>query len=198
MKITDLKVVFICPDHNDFYKKRMSHMVQLLNSIGFKDVIHHKSSTESYPSCLSQAFINILTQYIDIPVLILEDDVEFTSIDTFDYVNDADAIYFGISKSGGHSTENRHDGDYRVEAYSDSQVRVLNMLTTHAILYNSKRYKLAVIEALKSNPTFHSDVIISRLQKDYKILANKNPSFYQSAALNTNPHSENWTRFSLP
>jgi hypothetical protein len=198
MKIRDLKVVFICPDHNDFYKKRMSHMVQLLNSIGFKDVIHHKSSTESYPSCLSQAFINILTQYIDIPVLILEDDVEFTSIDTFDYVNDADAIYFGISKSGGHSTENRHYGDYRVEAYSDSQVRVLNMLTTHAILYNSKRYKLAVIEALKSNPTFHSDVIISRLQKDYKILANKNPSFYQSAALNTNPHSENWTRFSLP
>lgn len=198
MKITDLKVVFICPNNNDFYRKRMDHMVQMLNKVGFKNVVHHKSTTELYPSCLSQAFIDILTEYIDTPILILEDDVEFTSVDTFDYINDVDAIYFGISKSGGHSTENKEDGGCCFAPYSNSQVRILNMLTTHAILYNSKEYKTRVIEELKNNPTFHSDVIISRLQKHYKILANKNPSFYQSAALNTNPHSENWTRFTLP
>lgn len=198
MKITDLKVVFICPNHNDFYKKRMDHMVKMLNTVGFKDVVHYCSSSESYPVCLSQAFIDILTTFNDSQVLILEDDVDFTGIDTFDYTEDADAIYFGISKSGGHSSENRDDGKSHVEPYSHSQSRVINMLTTHAILYISKEYKNAIINALKSNLNSHSDVVISRLHKHYKILANKNPSFYQSSTLNINTHSENWTRFTLP
>jgi hypothetical protein len=189
MKIQDLKVIYICPEHNEKYRKRKAHMQQLLEKIGFKEVIHFKSSAAKYPQCLTLANIEILTTYNTEPILLLEDDVEFTGVDTFDYVPDADAIYFGISRSGGHPYLNTHQGGCKVEPYSLSQVRVLNMLTTHAILYISTRYKNAVIEQLKRNLPNHSDVMISRLQPHFKVLANKAPSFYQAAHLNNGNHN---------
>ena len=71
------------------------------------------------------------------------------------------------------------------EPYSDTQVRVLNMLATHSILYLSRRYKLAVIESLKlCESGYHSDVAISRIQKNFFVYANKIPTFYQSNQFN--------------
>lgn len=189
MKIQDLKVIFICPEHNEKYRKRKAHMEQLLERIGFKEVIHFKSSSIKYPQCLTLATIEILTTYNTEPILLLEDDVDFTGIDTFDYVSDADAIYFGISRSGGHPRLNTHQGGCKVEPYSLRQVRVLNMLTTHAVLYISTRYKNAVVEQLKRNLPNHSDVMISRLHPNFKVLANKAPSFYQAAHLNNGNHN---------
>lgn len=184
MKLQDLKVIYICPEHNDRFKKRKEHMASMLEKIGFKEIIHYKSTTEKYPTCLSLATIDILTKYNSEPFLLLEDDVDFTGIATFDYVADADAIYFGVSRSGGHPYLNTHNGGCVVKPYSASQVQVLNMLTTHAILYISQKYKNAVIQQLKANLTAHSDVMISRLQRHFKVLANKNPSFYQAARFN--------------
>lgn len=60
MKITDLKVVFSCPDHNEKYNMRRQHMEQLLKNIGFTQIEHYKSSTENYPDCLNKANIEIL------------------------------------------------------------------------------------------------------------------------------------------
>jgi hypothetical protein len=188
-KIQALKVIFICPDHNEKYQKRKAHMVALLEKIGFKDVIHFKSSAVKYPQCLTLATIEILTQYNNEPILLLEDDIEFTGVDTFDYVPDADAIYFGISRSGGHPRQNTHLGGCKVVPYSAKQVRVMNMLTTHAILYLSSAYKNAVIAQLRRNLLAHSDVMIARLQPNFKILANKAPSFYQAAHLNNGNHN---------
>ena len=119
----------------------------------------------------------------------LEDDVEYTGIDSFDYVADADAIYFGVSRSGGHPRLNTHQGGCKVVPYSINQVRVMNMLTTHAILYISSKYKNAVIDQLKKHLLNHSDVMISRLQPNFKVLANKAPSFYQAAHLNNGNHN---------
>jgi len=195
MNIRDLKVVFICPNHNEFYQKRCEHMKIMLKENGFKDVVHYKSSSESYPKCLSQAFIDVLSQY-DEPILVLEDDVEFTNVDIFEFVI-ADAIYFGISKSAGHKHENKDDGMSLFENYSDTQVKVINMLATHAIFYITREYKNAVIQALQNDSHSHSDVVISRLQSRFKILANKNPSFYQSSKFNYSKHSENWTKFNI-
>jgi len=189
MKIQELKVIYICPEHNEKYQKRKAHMQQLLEKIGFKEVIHFKSSALKYPQCLTLATIEILTTYNTEPILLLEDDVDFTGVDTFDYVADADAIYFGISRSGGHPHLNTHLGGCKVEPYSLKQVRVLNMLTTHAILYISTSYKNAVIDQLKRNLPNHSDVMISRLQPHFKVLANKAPSFYQAAHLNNGNHN---------
>jgi hypothetical protein len=198
MKIQDLKVIYICPDHNEKYKKRKQHMDSLLKKIGFKDIIHFKSSSINYPYCLTVATIEILKKYINEPFLLVEDDVEFTGIDTFDYIQDADAIYFGISKSGGHPKENISRGNSIVFPYSSNQIKIHNMLSTHAILYISRRYKSAVIQRLQENMRTYNDVIISRVQPHFKVLANKYPSFYQSTRFNDDGGwVESQTKFNL-
>jgi hypothetical protein len=186
MKLTDLKVVYICPDHNTKYNQRKQHMDTLLRKIGFKDIIHHKSGTESYPSCLANAIKTILTTYLTEPILVLEDDVEFTGTDEFEYPEDTDAIYFGLSFWGGHLTKNYHCGHSIFRPYSPSQVRVINMLGGHAILFVSKQYKEAVINEMDNciKHSLHTDIVMSRLQRNFFVLANKIPSFYQSLAFN--------------
>ena len=193
MKITDLKVVYLCPDHNEKYHRRKMHMDTMLNQMGFKDIVHYKSGTESYPTCLSLATKNILMTYLDEPILFLEDDVEPTGIVDVEYIDNVDAIYVGLSNVGGHSTENIHEGLAQFEQYSNSQARILNMLSGHAIVYNTRRYKEAVIEAMNEciEKKLYNDVAISRIQKNYLVLANKIPSFYQSLKFNEeqkNPH----------
>ena len=64
MKLIDIPVVFINPDHNDKYTARKEHMIELLKSIGFKTIIQHKSGNEAYPTCIVQATINVLQNYL--------------------------------------------------------------------------------------------------------------------------------------
>lgn len=196
MKIQDLKVVYICPDHNEKYHKRKLHMNTMLAELGFKDVVHYKSGTDAYPICLSKATVDILTTYMDTPILILEDDIDFTGVREFDFVEDADAIYFGISRSAGHPIQNIDQGVVQFEPYSETQVRIKNMLTTHAILYISQSYKRSVIEVL-SNCMIYNDIALSRIQSNFKVLANIRPSFYQSNKYNTRTHLELYTNFQL-
>jgi hypothetical protein len=86
-------------------------MDDLLSKIGFltEKLEHFKSSTENYPDCLAKANIEILTKYMNEPVLILEDDVEFTGVEEFDMIKESDAIYFGLRIAGGHATQNHAD-----------------------------------------------------------------------------------------
>lgn len=186
MKLRDLRTVFICPDHNEKYTRRKEHMFLLLKD--FSNARHFKSGTENYPSCLLQAFIDILEAHMDDePLLILEDDVTFTGRDDeIDIPPNVDAVYLGLSIFRGSSTINHSDGVHELSAFSDKQVRVLNMLATHAIVYVSKAYKQAVVDTLKPyiGIDYHSDVLISRLHSSFLILANKKPSFYQSSEFN--------------
>lgn len=203
MKLIDIPVIFICPDHNEKYSKRKEHMFELLNKIGFKSIVHYKSGNESYPTCLLKAFIDILRQNLnDLPVLVVEDDIEcfleLNSDTEFDMPDDTDAFYVGFSKSGGHKTLNSHDGWSQIEKISDKHIRILNMLTTHAILYKSKEYKQRVITQLNNlldKPLYHSDVIIARLHPEYKIYGYHYPLFYQSVKWGNVEHTENYTKF---
>ena len=188
MKLLEQLVVFICPDHNEKYRKRRVYMEGLLSSLGFQHVVHYKSGTEGYPECLVTATIDILETYLSRPFLLLEDDIGYTGVSldvTID--DDTDAVYLGLSKYGGHLTENQNVYPLSYEAHSDTQVRVLSMLATHAIFYNSPAYKLGVINALQSRPRpgYHSDVLISRIQPHYKVLALKRPLFFQSNLFNS-------------
>ena len=198
MRLQDLKVVYICPDHNDKYRARKEHMDTLLTQCGFTKIEHFKSSTEDYPDCLSKATIEILTKYMTEPVLILEDDVEFTGVGEFDMIEGADAIYFGLSIAGGHSTENHANGACRHTSYSTSQVRLQNMLGGHAILYISPAYKQAVINSFQEymGQRYYNDVLMSRLHPHFLVLANKQPSFYQSSRFNTGSE-EYYTKITL-
>jgi hypothetical protein len=203
MKLIDIPVVFICPDHNEKYHSRKVHTVELLNKIGFKTIIHHKSGNESYPKCLVKANIDVLTQYLnDSPVIIIEDDVELfldlNSETEFDMPEDTDAFYLGFSKSGGHKTLNSHDGWSQVQMISNKHIRILNMLTTHAILYKSKSYKQRVIQELGKvleNPSYYNDVVLARLHPLYKIYGYYYPLFYQSVKWGNVQHTEDYTKF---
>ena len=198
MKIVDFKTVYICPDHNEKYHTRKVHMDNMLNTLGFKNFTHYKSSTDNYPTCLTKANIDILENNLDTPVLILEDDIEWTGINEVVFDTNVDAIYLGLSKSGGHPTDNIYLGDSTFENWSDTQVKVINMLSGHAILYISKRYKEAVIESLKNNMLFYHDVLLSRLQPNFNVLANKKCVFYQSHRFNDGKmNEENTTKIDL-
>jgi len=186
MYLKDIPVVYICPDHNEKYHARKEHTEALLRQIGFTSITHHKSGTEGYPACLANATVDILRQHLDDkPVLILEDDVELykpcDESTTIEFPPLADAFYLGLSKYGGHPTENSHQGNSKVERVDPTTLRILNMLTTHAIVYISRRYKEAVIHALTTLPPgTHTDVAVSRLQPHYFVYSLRYPLFYQS------------------
>jgi len=196
MRIQDFKVVYICPDHNEKYHARKLHMDSMLATLGFKDIVHYKSDTYGYPRCLCDATIDILTQYMNEPILVLEDDVEFTGVSEFEFVHGADAIYFGLSRSAAHPTVDTSSGESVFKPYSDTHVRVVNMLSAHAILYITPRYKQAVCDALRATKGFN-DIAMTRLQPTYRILANKTPSFFQSAKFNAPGHDDANTLFNI-
>lgn len=203
MKLVDIPVVFINPDHNEKYSARKDHMFDLLNKIGFKTIIHHKSGNEAYPTCLAQATIDVLQNYLnDEPIILIEDDVELFSeinADTdFEMPDNTDAFYLGFSKSAGHKILNSHDGMSHVQKISDKHIRIFNMLTTHAILYKSKTYKERIIwEMLNilNRPGYYNDVVIARTQPEYKIYGYHYPLFYQSVKWGNVQHTEDFTRF---
>jgi hypothetical protein len=174
-------------------------MDSLLNTIGFTHVEHYKSGTEAYPACLVNATIDILQKNMDEPFLLLEDDVEFTGVDTVAVDVSADAIYLGLSQFGGSKTIDKWEGYAQHIPHSETQVRVMNMLSGHAILYISSLYKQAVIDILTTfrSIKYNSDVLMSRIQANYLVLANKKPSFYQSAKFNSR-YLEEWTKFVIP
>ena len=196
MRIQDFKVVYICPDHNEKYHARKLHMDSMLATLGFKDIVHYKSGTDGWPKCLNDATVNILTTYMNEPILLIEDDVEFTGVSEFEFVHGADAIYFGLSRSAAHPTLDRNRGESVFKPYSNTHVRVVNMLSAHAILYITPHYKQAVCDALRATKGFN-DIAMTRLQPKYRILANKTPSFFQSAKFNAPGHDDANTLFSI-
>jgi hypothetical protein len=204
MHLKDIPVVYICPDHNEKYHARKEHTEALLRTIGFTSITHHKSGTEAYPACLATATIDILKQHLDdMPVLILEDDVDMYCPLNEDTVIEfpplTDAFYLGMSKHAGHPTENSHLGNAKVDRIGPAYLRILNMLSTHAIVYVSRRYKEAVIQALTTVPAgTHTDVAISRLQPHHFVFSLRHPLLYQSGSLGNDPRVEFATKFEVP
>lgn len=203
MKVVDIPVIFICPDHNEKYTARKYHMFQLLQQIGFKNIQHHKSGNEAYPTCLAKATIDIMNQNLnDEPFILLEDDVEpfieLNSETDFEMPEDTDAFYLGFSRSAGHPNLNSHQGFCSVQPKSEKHIRILNMLTAHAILYKSRKYKEKVIEIMQEiigKTGYYNDVAISRIQSNYNIYGYKYPLFYQSVKWGNVQHTEEFTRF---
>lgn len=201
MKITDIPVVFVCPDSNEKYSARKIHMLNLLPRIGFKNVTMYKSSTDDYPYCLNKAFVDILKANLnDSPILVLEDDVDITKFyhEIITYPEDTDAFYLGFSKSGGSKTQNVDDGHSVISHIDLKHIRIQNMLSGHAILYISKRYKQAVIDVLQSvSGPYHTDILVSRIQSNFNIYGYYYPLFYQSSKFGNTLHVEDVTNFTF-
>ena len=45
--------------------------------------------------------------------------------------------------------------------------------------------------------SYSHDILLSRLQSNFTILANKKPVFYQSSKFNIGTHEENWTKIEI-
>lgn len=190
MKIQDIKTYYICPAHNEKYMNRKLYMEKLLQNLGFTNFQHQKSSTEDYPSCLSKAMIDILQQNLNQePILILEDDVEFTGVDDVYFDSETDAVQIGLSKSSASMSANRHSGSAVWVSISEDQVRLMNMLSLHAKIQISKEYKLSTIEVLQNAIALkeYNDVHVARNLQNFFIRANKKPSFFQSDSLENDP-----------
>jgi hypothetical protein len=175
-------------------------MEVLCAELGFKEVVHWKSGTENYPECLNIATAEILEHFADRPFLLLEDDVEPQGLREFDIPTDADAVYLGLSKCAGSKILNRWQGDAQFAPHSESQVRVMNMLSGHAVYYHSAVYRRAVAGYLRSHMGFkiYNDILTARLQPCFRVYANKKPLFYQANRFNVPNDLEAVTRFEIP
>ena len=118
--------------------------------------------------------------------LVLEDDIKTTDKVEVElrYPEEADAIYLGVSNHGyirSHPTQGFR-GVVLASQYTSRWKRVLNMCSTHAILYLSDRYIKAV--SSKVEHCVHNgiafDVGIASLHKDFIILTPNDPVFYQT------------------
>lgn len=122
------------------------------------------------------------------PCLVLEDDVNITEWynPVVDIPNDADAVYFGTCLNGLHPDwQNRHPNeaccdDPKVISIHDKYYRISGMLTTHAILYKSRKYIKDCIKIISAdNGKNHCDVLMASRMHKYNIYACKNPMFFQ-------------------
>ncbi len=221
ISITNFKIIYICPDHNAKYQLRKQHTESLLKQMGFTNIVHYKSGTKRYPYCLAKATYKILYNNLKDPFILVEDDIEFNDLHyqlheslyhdssikenlpiiTKQILDKADAIYLGISRYAGHPTINYDNGRSKVISYDHLYVKVINMLSTHAILYLSRQYKIKVLllmkDIIRNDVQYNTDVKISRIQKHFNILALRKPLFYQSDKLDNPPLIKHATLFRI-
>jgi len=196
IKLKEILVICICPDHNEKYHKRRIHMEKLLNKLEFKNVVHYKSSSEKYPYCLNNANIDIFSKYKP-PFLLLEDDIKETQDipNELEIPDNTDAFYLGLSSGGGHPTNNYDEGNSKFEYINNNLFKVKNMLTTHAILYVNPTYISHVRNQLITKPTYYNDVIISQIQNKFNVYCHNESYFYQWKELDGH---ENATKIKIP
>jgi len=122
------------------------------------------------------------------PTLILEDDVNSTEWyrQMFDIPEDADAVYVGTCLNGLHSDwKNREPnsaccGDPSILQKLENYYKISGMLTTHAILYCSEKYKNDCIKIIEQDGgNNHCDVLMAQNMYKYNVYACKYPMFFQ-------------------
>lgn len=119
----------------------------------------------------------------DKPALIIFDDVKTTPSysSTIDIPDDTDAFYLGTSLNG--ILQGKVLPRTSLCAYHDSNnLKILNMVCSHAILYISNEYKQFVINRLKNfieNPVGSLDELLATKLHYFKIYCGNYPSLYK-------------------
>jgi hypothetical protein len=115
--------------------------------------------------------------------LLFEDDIAVTHFDhIIDVPENADAIYFGVSKMG---VINGKDEEMlivsRVDGY-DKVVRIYNMLSAHAVLYLNMDYVRSVSSLIEKyiDLDIPHDIALAEHMKDWNVYAVDKPVFIQS------------------
>jgi hypothetical protein len=164
---------------------------QHLTSLNFKNIERYsaKRGKNAIEGC-ALSHIDILRKNAsNTPFFILEDDIgpNYCYISQIEIPDDVDAIYFGYSMWG-------YDID-RAKKFSKMDTptsfievkkgvyKLTNMLSTHAIMYCSKRYALAaadIMEQILEKENWHCDYAVSLIQNNFNVYAPSKPYFVQS------------------
>jgi hypothetical protein len=141
-----------------------------------------------------------------LPLLVLEDDVgvseHYSPILTVP--DNTDAIWLGASDFGALSIVD-HVGFIHMQLAEEAEcglLRVHNLLSTHAILYLTERFRLAAIEAIikcVADLGRPPDCGLAMIQSDFNVYAGREMSFFQDGTLQPPGRAlvEEWTRFTL-
>lgn len=155
---------------------------KMLNKLGVQAEKFDGEITAPYTVGVAKAHLNALqtAQHI----LILEDDATDTPDFKmeFEAPDDADAIYLGSSLFGMLKGQTTYNGVIAAD-YSQDYLRVFNMLSMHAVLYLSYRYKNHVKKLLTEfiqNPQGGCDDNIARTMYKFNIYVRKDPFFFQN------------------
>lgn len=178
--IRDLPTYFINLDEDvDKYTSALS----LLQYLGFKNVTRFPGIKAS-GGCRKSHHKLLTDKSIPTPCLVLEDDILFTGNDKFEYEipDDADALYLGLSEWG-RFLDFMGAGWVHYEKVDEHVVRILNGLSTHAIIYFNEEYRNMVARIANwhsyTNPS-PFDIGIAEVQRYFNVYAIDVPIFKQS------------------
>lgn len=127
---------------------------------------------------------------VRVPFVIMEDDCELTNAFTpvLDLAGEADAYYLGVSKFGLATPGKMSWGaweEVRTTRFDDNCLRVENMLSRHAILVLTDRFRQAAIQCsldalAHPEECYPGDVGYATLQSRYLVLTPRRPMCHQS------------------
>ena len=185
MDIRDIDIVFL---HGPHRPERREHMQNMLKEAGLRGECHVGYCDKGRHSGVL-GLIELFKKRLDgefRPFICLEDDCNVTP--WFRHVinvpADADGVYLGISKWSMHPQFNRACVLYQGASVDQCPdvVRLVNMLSNHAVLFLTRSWAEACLEAYHETATWASpdyDILQSRKMPYFKIYALKSPVFYQ-------------------
>jgi hypothetical protein len=188
MDIREVDMVFL---HGPHRPERKEHIERVLDEKGLRGECVLGICDQGKRSGVTST-MNLLKKRLEgdfKPFILLEDDCSAT--EWFRHVipvpKDADAVYVGISAYGLHPMVDQ--AILRIDAVSVPKhpelVKLNSMLSTHAILYNTRAWVENCIscyeKALASDRPESWDIPLARSQSRFNVYALRKPLFYQDA-----------------
>lgn len=164
-----------------------SAMEAMLKEHGFKNSIRVPALRPSdiqppppsqfYGFACGMSHVSILEKHDELPYIVLEDDAKITAdfkpvIDLPD--TPVDAVYLGTSSGNPHYMASSINADY---------FRIGKVLSTHAILYLSTRFRRAVSSVTREMVYRYKqpvDIGVAHILENHMVLAPKMPYFVQA------------------
>ncbi len=176
--------------------ERRARMAEMLKAFGFTNV-HWKYATPSKPhwKSLRDNVLGVLASNNcdDEPFLVLEDDASPLYYEpTIEFPDDTDVLYLGsvthampwrdsevgLGRGPALTTLKYQSGPLRYRDIDDKYVRLMNMLSSHAIIFLNEQAKRAFYHAVSTNRR-PIDVSYADVMKDWKVVMPRRPLWYQ-------------------
>lgn len=198
IKIKDMNIAYLTSEK---YPKRDKDTKELLQISNLSFERYDGGITTPYTIGVAKGHLQALKS-LSLPSLLLEDDIKVlngSSIEVdqeFEIPDDADALYLGTSMYGRLEGKTVLNGVLATTTSNPSVNSVYNMLSMHAIVYLSDRYRNHIMNLLQihiEDPTGGVDDPIAEHMSEYNVYAVADPVFYQADG-----HSEQATMNRIP